>query len=144
MNPGFLYYFGETHVRNYGEKRVSMEFPFRSLLDGGAVAASGSDCPVTDMNPFPIIYSAVARKTAKGMVCGEAERISAYEAVYSYTAAGAYLTFDEEKKGTLSPGKLADIIVLDGDITKMDDEPERILETKVEHTFLGGKAVFER
>jgi predicted amidohydrolase YtcJ len=144
MNPGFLYYFGETHVRNYGEKRVSMEFPFRSLLDGGAIVAGGSDCPVTNMNPFPIIYSAITRKTAKGMVCGEAERISAYEAVYSYTAAGAYLTFDEEKKGTLSPGKLADIVVLDTDITKMDNEPERILETKVERTFLGGKTVFEQ
>jgi predicted amidohydrolase YtcJ len=144
MNPGFLYYFGETHVRNYGEKRVSMEFPFRSLLDGGAVTACGSDCPVTDMNPFPIIYSAVTRKTAKGLACGESERITAYEAVYSYTAAGAYLSFDEKKKGTLSPGKLADIIVLDGDITKMDNEPERILETKVLRTFLGGKTVFER
>lgn len=144
MNPGFLYYFGETHVRNYGEKRVSMEFPFRSLLDGGAIVAGGSDCPVTDMNPFPIIYSAVTRKTAKGMVCGETERISAYEAVYSYTATGAYLTFDEEKKGTLSPGKLADIVVLDADITKMDNEPERILETKVERTFLGGKTVYEK
>ncbi|MDR1972176.1 MAG: amidohydrolase [Treponema sp.] len=144
MNPGFLYYFGETHVRNYGEKRVSMEFPFRSLLDGGAVVASGSDCPVTDMNPFPIIYSAVTRKTAQGLECGKTERITAYEAVYSYTAAGAYLTFDEDKKGTLSPGKLADMVVLDGDITKMDHEPERILETKVERTFLGGKTVFER
>jgi predicted amidohydrolase YtcJ len=144
MNPGFLYYFGETHVRNYGEKRVAMEFPFRSLLDGGAAAASGSDCPVTDMNPFPIIYSAVTRKTARGLECGNAEKITAYEAVYSYTAAGAYLTFDEHRKGTLSPGKLADIIVLDGDITKMDDEPERILETRVERTFLGGKTVFER
>jgi predicted amidohydrolase YtcJ len=144
MHPGFLYYFGETHKRNYGEERVSQEFPFRSLLDGGIVVGNGSDFPVTVLNPNAILYAAITRKTARGVSCGEKERITAQEAVYSYTAAGAYLTFDEHRKGTLETGKLADIVVTDIDPTAVDDEPERILEMKVEKTILGGKTVFER
>jgi predicted amidohydrolase YtcJ len=144
MHTGFLYYFGETHKRNYGEERLAMEFPYRSLLDGGLIIANGSDSPVHSPNPACIMYGAIARKTERGMSCGEKERITAKEAVYSYTAAGAYFTFDEGRKGTLSPGKLADIVVTNLDPTTVDAEPERILEMRAERTILGGKTVFER
>jgi predicted amidohydrolase YtcJ len=143
MHPGFLYYFGDTHIRNYGEERVAQEFPFRSLLDKGLVVANGSDSPVTIIDPRPILYASITRKAFTGTSCGEKERISAEEAVYSYTAAGAYFTFDENRKGTLAPGKLADIIVTDIDPTAVDDEPERLLEMKFEKTILGGKTVYE-
>jgi predicted amidohydrolase YtcJ len=142
MNPGFLYYFGDTLTRNYGD-RVSQAFPFRSLLDGGIVVATGSDFPVAAIDPKTIIRAAIVRKTASGLSCGEKERISAEEAVYSYTAAGAFLTFDEHKKGTLEAGKLADIVVTDIDPTSVDDEPDRIMEMKVERTIVGGKTVFK-
>jgi predicted amidohydrolase YtcJ len=141
MNPGFLYYFGDTLTRNYGD-RVSQSFPFRSVLDGGIVVASGSDFPVAAIDPKPIIRAALVRKTASGLSCGEKERITAQEVMYSYTAAGAYLTFDEHRKGTLETGKLADIVVTDIDPTSLDDDPERIMEMKVERTILGGKTVF--
>ncbi|MDR2295711.1 MAG: amidohydrolase [Clostridiales Family XIII bacterium] len=144
LNPGFLYYFGDTHIRNYGEARVSLEFPFRSLLDGGSVVGIGSDAPVTVLSPNEILYGAIARRSQSGASCGEAERVTAGEAVYAYTAAGAYMTFDEHRKGTLASGKLADLVVTDIDPTAVDDEPERILEMKVERTILGGKTVFER
>ena len=143
MNPGFLYYFGDTLTRNYGE-RVSRSFPFRSLLLGGIVVASGSDFPVAAIEPKPSIRAAIERKSAGGLSCGEQERITAEEAVYSYTAAGAYLTFDEHRKGTLEAGKLADIVVTNIDPAAVDDDPERIMEMKVERTILGGKTVFER
>jgi predicted amidohydrolase YtcJ len=143
MHPGFLYYFGDTITRNYGEELVAQSFPFRTLLDGGLVVANGSDTPVTVLDPRVILCASVVRKTASGLSCGEKERITAEEAVYSYTAAGAYFTFDERKKGTLEAGKLADIVVTDIDPTAVDDEPERIKEMKVEQTILGGKTVFK-
>jgi predicted amidohydrolase YtcJ len=86
----------------------------------------------------------MVRRTASGASCGEKERITALEAVYSYTAAGAYFTFDEHSKGTLESGKLADIVVTNIDPTTVDDEPERMLELKAEQTILGGKTVFRR
>jgi predicted amidohydrolase YtcJ len=144
LNPGFIHYFGDTLTRNYGADRVSQSSPFRTLLDGGAIVAIGSDSPVTVLNPNIILHAALVRKTAKGMVCGEGERVSAQEAVFAYTAAGAYMTFDEHRKGTLESGKLADIIVTDIDPTTVDDEPERVLDMKVEQTILGGKTVFEQ
>jgi predicted amidohydrolase YtcJ len=144
LNPGFLYYFGDTHTRNYGEKRVSLEFPFRSLLAGGALVGIGSDAPVTVLSPNEILYGAIARKSMSGLSCGEAERVGAQEALYAYTAAGAYMTFDEHRKGTLTSGKLADIVVTDTDPLAVPDEPERILEMKAEQTILGGKTVFRR
>jgi predicted amidohydrolase YtcJ len=142
LNPGFIYYFGDTLTRNYGEDRVSQSSPFRSLLDGGAVVACGSDFPVAVIDPKPIIHAAIVRKTAGGLVCGEGERVSAQDVLYSYTAAGAYFTFDESRKGTIESGKLADLIVTDVDPTAIDDEPERVLSMKVEQTILGGKTVF--
>ncbi|MDR1246879.1 MAG: amidohydrolase [Clostridiales Family XIII bacterium] len=144
MHPGFLYYFGDTITRNYGEELVSQSFPFRSLLDGGLIVANGSDTPVTVLDPSVILYASMVRKTASDMSCGEKERITAREAVYSYTAAGAYFTFDEHNKGSLEPGKLADIVVTNIDPTAVDDEPERMLELKAEQTILGGKTVFTR
>jgi predicted amidohydrolase YtcJ len=142
MNPGFVYYFGDTLTRNYGEERMSHCFPFRSLLDGGIVVGCGSDFPVAAIDPKPIIRAALTRKTATGKSCGEKECITAAEVIYSYTAAGAYLTFDENLKGTLEAGKLADIVVTDIDPTTIDDETEKVMDMKVERTILGGKTVF--
>jgi predicted amidohydrolase YtcJ len=144
MNPGFLYYFGDTLTRNYGEEAIAQAFPFRSLLDSGIAVGNGSDFPVAAINPRPIFVAAVTRKTATGASCGKEEGITAQEAIYSYTAAGAYLTFDEDKKGTLEIGKLADIVVTDFDPTTVDDEPEKLLEMKVERTILGGKTVYQQ
>jgi predicted amidohydrolase YtcJ len=143
LNPHFLYYFGDTLIRNYGEELVSQASPFRSLLNGGLVVACGSDFPVAAIDPKPIILAALNRKTRQGVVCGDNENVSARDVMYSYTAAGAYFTFDEKRKGTLEEGKLADIIVTDIDPTAIDEEPEKILEMKVEQTILGGKTVYK-
>jgi predicted amidohydrolase YtcJ len=146
LNSGHLYYFGDAHLKNYGQERLNGEFPFRSLLKGDIYIANGTDAPVLPLDPAPIMYGAIARKTKSGKSCGKAERVSAYEAVKSYTIAGAYFTFDEQKKGTITPGKYADLVVtnIDPTSTKMDEEPERILELKTLRTILGGKSVFIR
>jgi predicted amidohydrolase YtcJ len=122
---------------------MNHELPYRTFLDGGIHVANGTDYPVLSLNPAYTLYGAITRNLADGnCVGGEAERVTAYEAMYSYTASGAYFTFDEQKKGTLTPGKYADIVVLNFDPTTVDDEPEKILELEAEQTILGGKTVF--
>jgi predicted amidohydrolase YtcJ len=142
FHPSFLYYFGEAHLRNFTIDRVQHEFPFRSALDKGVVVGNGSDSPVTLPDPRPAIYSTITRKSALGASCGEAECVTASEALWTYTYAGAFLTFDEKLKGTLEPGKLADFAVVDVDPTTCD--PEAILDMNVEKTVLGGVTVFEK
>ncbi|MDR2751398.1 MAG: amidohydrolase family protein, partial [Clostridiales bacterium] len=142
LNPGFIYYFGETHIRNYGIKRTDMEIPIRSFIDSNVLSALGSDNPVTVPDPFPIIYSAVSRKTGRGVLLGSGEAISISEALWAYTAASAALTGEETEKGTLSPGKLADITLLDKDPESFEKEPEGLLGIAVKETYLGGKLVF--
>ncbi len=88
------------------------------------------------------IYSAVTRKGISGRVFGADEGITVEEAVRGYTLTGAYITFDEEKKGSLEPGTFADMIVLSDDILTVD--PEQIMDIQIEPTWLAGELVYER
>jgi hypothetical protein len=88
------------------------------------------------------LYAAVTRKGMSGEVYGAEEKITMEEAIRGYTARAAYLTREENVKGTLEPGKLADIIVLSDDLTTID--PEKILDVEVQMTIVGGNVVYER
>ncbi len=88
------------------------------------------------------IYAAVTRKGVSGAVYAEDERLTMEEAIRGYTRNGAYITFEEDIKGTLEPGKLADMVILSDDLLTID--PERILDVVVEKTIVGGTVVFER
>jgi hypothetical protein len=88
------------------------------------------------------IYAAVTRKGASGAEHAPEERLTIEEAIIGYTRNGAYITFEEAVKGTLEPGKLADMIVLSDDLLTID--AERILDVEVETTIVGGRVVFER
>jgi predicted amidohydrolase YtcJ len=106
----------------------------------GLFVALGSDnLPI---GPMVGLYTAVTRKGKTGAVYGPEESVSMPEAIRMYTANGAWLTFEEKVKGTLEPGKLADMIVLDSDPLTMG--AEALLSTKVDLTLLGGKIVFDR
>jgi predicted amidohydrolase YtcJ len=144
FNTGYFYFFGEAHLANYGQERLNGEFPYRTFLDNGVQVSNATDAPVLSLNPAPTLYGAISRKMKSGKTCGEKERITAYEALVSYTRSGAFLTHDETEKGTLSPGKFADIIVTNIDPTSpgIDAEPERILDLKIEKTILGGETVY--
>lgn len=102
--------------------------------------AFGSD--ILPIGPMVGLYAAVTRKGKSGMVYGADEEISVTEAIRHYTRDGAYLTRQEKVKGTLEPGKLADVIVLDRDLLTID--PSQILDTKVDVTIIGGRIVYER
>ncbi len=133
----------EMADRYWGE-RCATAYAWRSLLDVGTVLAFGSDCPVEDYNPFLGIHAAVTRRRVDGFPGPQGwypeQRLTVEEAVRAYTLGAAYVASLEDRLGSLSPGKLADLIVLDRDIFTCD--PMAIAETQVEMTMIGGRFMF--
>jgi len=125
-----------------GPERVKTTYAFRSLLDSGATLAFGSDWFVAPATPLEGIYGAVTRRTLDGKNPEgwvPEQKISVEEALKAYTINAAYASFEEDLKGTLEPGKLADFVVLDRDITAID--PVEIWDMKAQQTWVGGKKV---
>ena len=126
-----------------GPERIKTTYAFRSLLDSGANVAFGSDWSVAPAEPLLGIYAAVTRRTLDGANPGgwvPQEKISVEQALKAYTTAGAYASFEEHEKGMLREGMLADMVLLDRDITA--SAPESIRDTRVLRTILGGKIVY--
>jgi predicted amidohydrolase YtcJ len=106
------------------------------------MVAAGTDSPVTPYPPFPSLWAAIARRTeVKGTQMGKEQRVTREEAIRMYTINGARLTFEESLKGSLEPGKLADMVIIDRDILTCQEDD--IKDTKVLRTFLGGKTVYK-
>ena len=128
-----------------GPARAQGTYAFRSLLDGGATVAFGSDWFVAPPTPLEGIYAAVTRRTLDGAHPGgwvPSQKITVDEALRAYTSAGAYAGFDEAERGTLMPGKLADLVLIDRDLTRVP--PETIRDARVVLTVVGGRIVHER
>ena len=140
-NPPFPYEYGEIYVHNYGE-RVNYMYAARDYIDKGIVAAGSSDAPVTDYNPLLGIHTAVNRKSQFGVEIGTNQSISVLEAIKLYTWNGAYASFEEDIKGSLEVGKLADLVILNDSILKA--EPDRIKDLKVETTIIDGEIVYQK
>ena len=127
-----------------GTERLAGAYAWKSLLNTGVVIAGGSDAPVEDANPLWGIYAAITRQDHKGWPEGgwyPEQRVSREEALKMFTINAAYTAFEEETKGTLTSGKLADMVVLSDDI--MTIPPARILQAKALMTILGGKVVYK-
>lgn len=140
-NPPFPYEFGEIYVQHYGE-RVNYMYAVRDFIDSGIMAAGGSDAPVTDYNPLLGIHVAVNRKSQSGMKIGDNQSISVMEAIKLYTWNGAYASFDEEIKGSIEVGKLADLVILNDSILRIN--PNQIKDLKVETTIIDGEIIYQR
>jgi predicted amidohydrolase YtcJ len=124
-----------------GPERASTSYAWRSFLDHGVWLAFGTDFPVEPLTPFRGLYAAVTRKNEAGTKqYFPQEKLTILEALAAYTTGSAYAQFAERDKGTLEPGKLADFVVLDRDLTKA--APEAILQTRVLRTVVGGKTVY--
>ncbi len=117
-------------------------YVWQKLMKSGAVVTNGTDAPVEDVDPIASYYASVTRKAGDGKVFYADQRMSRMEALRSYTIANAFAAFEEDIKGTLSRGKLADITVLTKDITTVPDE--QIKEAKVAYTIIGGKVVYKQ
>lgn len=125
-----------------GEKRAREgAYAWRRVLDAGARIGNGTDAPVEDVDPIASFHASVTRQPAKGPAFFPEQRMTRMEALRSYTVANAYAAFEEEIKGTLAPGMLADVVVLSKDLSKVPDG--EILSTRVVATFVGGKAVYD-
>jgi len=111
-------------------------YMWRDLLDSGAVIASGTDAPVERVDPLASYHAAVTRRLPDGTDFYPAQRMSRVEALRARTLDAAYAAFEEDIKGSLEPGKLADVTVLSKDILEVP--AEEILETKVLYTIVGG------
>jgi predicted amidohydrolase YtcJ len=140
QQPNFTYTLEKRYVDNLDGWRLQHNNPVATLTRHGIFMAFGSD--ILPIGPMVGLYAAVTRKGKSGMVYGADEEISVTEAIRHYTRDGAYLTRQEKVKGTLEPGKLADVIVLDRDLLTID--PSQILDTKVDVTIIGGRIVYER
>src|SRR5262245_42121173 len=126
-----------------GAKRAEEgAYVWQKLMKSGAVVTNGTDAPVEDVDPIASYYATVTRKTPKGDVFYGDQKMSRIEALKSYTIANAFAAFEENEKGTLSVGKLADVTVLTKDITKVPDE--EIKTAKVVYTIIGGKVAFKQ
>jgi predicted amidohydrolase YtcJ len=135
---------GEKLVR-VGRERSRFEWAMGSILRADGVVAIGSDYYVTDFSPFPAIYAAVTRKGVDGTqfgTCTKNEEMTLAETLRAYTWAGAYSVRMEDKVGTLSPGKYADIAVFDKNL--FHAAPEEWLETKNVFTMMNGEVVYTK
>ncbi|HKE30008.1 MAG TPA: amidohydrolase [Bryobacteraceae bacterium] len=117
-------------------------YVWQKLMKSGAIVANGTDAPVEDVSPLACFYASVSRKLKDGSVFYPDQRMSREEALRSYTWNNAYAAFEENVKGSLEPGKLADITVLSRDIMTIPEE--QILATDVVCTVVGGKVLFQR
>ncbi len=127
-----------------GSGRIKGAYAWRSLIAAGSIIPGGSDFPVESPDPLRGFYAAVTRQDARGLPEGgwnPQERMTRDEALRSYTLWGAYAGFQEREKGSIEPGKWADIVVLTDDIMKI--EPAKILATRVVKTVVAGKVVYD-
>lgn len=125
-----------------GPVRASHSYAWAEFLNHGVTLAFGTDYPVEPVNPFRGLYAAVTRKSEDGkQEYYPRQKLTIEQAIAAYTTGSAYAEFAEKEKGTLAPGKLADFIVLDRDITAV--AAEKILGTRVLQTVVGGKTVYE-
>jgi predicted amidohydrolase YtcJ len=136
----FMYEKARPVERFLGKDRACRSIPTRSMINGRLTVTGGSDADVNSFNPFLGIYQAVTRKSQEGKEFGINERISRCEAVFMYTKWAAMQTFDEQIKGVLKPGRLADLIVTSPDIFACAED--EIKDISVLMTIVGGKIVY--
>jgi predicted amidohydrolase YtcJ len=138
QQPNFTYTLEGRYAENLDGWRLQHNNPLRSPMDHGITVAISSD--ILPIGPMVGLYAAVTRKGMTGTIYGPDEAITMEEAIRAYTLLGAYLNFDEAEKGSLEPGKFADMIVLSEDLLTID--PEQIMDVEVEKTWIGGELVF--
>ncbi len=139
---GHVWYWGDVHMRNFGEKRGNHISPVKDALDRGIVVNFHQDAPVTKPNMLHSIWCAVNRVSRSGKVIGADQKVSVFEAVKAATIGGAYEYFEEDSKGSIRVGKRADLVILDRspfDVDKMEIKDIKVLET-----IKDGKIIYTR
>jgi hypothetical protein len=135
----YMWEHGEK-LESYGEKRLRMIHPYRTAIDMGIHVAGHSDSTVSAADPLLRIQDMVTRRGSNGKEYGANQRVTVEEAIKVWTMDGAYATFEEKTKGSITPGKLADFVVFETDPRKV--APDKIKDIMVELTYVGGQMVY--
>ena len=144
------WFWGDQHINNFiGKERANKMVPVKTAMKMGIVSCAHSDCPVCTpndpvwpANPLWGMWCAVNRKTRGGVDIGPGEKLTPMEALRAYTINGAYASFEENIKGSIEPGKLADMVVLSHNPLEVD--PWKIRNITVEKTIIGGEIGYEK
>lgn len=142
LQPAFIYNEADGYDKLLPKDKQEEFLPIRTYIDKGVTVACSTDMPSAHVNPFWGIYSALTRKGIQGYQLGTKESITLEEMLRTMTINGAYMTNEDDIKGSIEVGKLADIIILDKDLKKSKEE--EIRDTKVLVTIVDGKVEFER
>ncbi|NOT58483.1 MAG: amidohydrolase [Deltaproteobacteria bacterium] len=138
--PGFLHFHGEKYAAEVDPDRHEWLYRTKSLLTRGIPVAGSSDCPIAPLAPLVSLQTTITRQSRGGVVLGPQERLSLAEAVPLFTTAGAWIGFAENSTGSISPGKRADLVILDGDVVTTPTEALHAL--KVTTTIVGGEIMW--
>ena len=134
-------YYNADKFHFYGAEMMEHMMAYRMMIDAGVPVCAGSDFPPGPFAPLMGLQGMVTRKGWNGEVWGPSQKITVMEGLRVLAANGAHATFEEDIKGTLSPGKLADMVVLDGDPAAVD--PEKIKDIRVQQTIVGGEVQYK-
>jgi len=146
FSPSFFtvhtFFWGEEHTTNLGPERASFISPMKSAMGKGLICSNHTDYSVTPMDPMRVMWSAVTRQSRAGNIIGPDERIDRWESLKALTINAAWQLREEDRKGTIAEGKLADLVILDANPLTVDTD--RILDIKAVETFKEGKRVYRR
>ena len=140
--PSFIFYNGERYLETVPVQELEKLYPIGSLFKAGISVAGSSDCPIVPPNPLTGVYSAISRKSHTGRVLSPEEQIDPADALRMYTRHAARASFEERRIGSITPGKLADLVVLNGNLSAASTD--EIKDMEVEMTVLNGEVVWEK
>lgn len=136
------FFWGDEHITNLGEERAHFISPMKSAIEHGLVCSNHCDFSVTPMDPMRMIWSSIVRRSRSGKIIGPDERVDRWDALKALTINAAWQIREEDSKGTLTAGKLADLVILDADpLTVATDDIQNI---RVIETYKEGKSVFRQ
>ncbi|MGA8054302.1 MAG: amidohydrolase [Burkholderiales bacterium] len=136
------FFWGTTHVKNLGKERAFFLSPMASSVNKGLRCSNHTDFSVTPMEPMRVMWTAVARKSREGEIIGPDERVDRWQSLKALTTEAAWQIREEDQKGTIEAGKLADLVILDGNPLTVDED--KIVDIKVVETFKEGNTVYKR
>ncbi len=139
--PNFIYELGDSYIRNFTEEQLACSYPGRTWFDREIVAVGSSDVPVVDCNVLRNLTSAVTRLTATGQRMGPEQGVTIDEALRMFTINGAFASFEEQSKGSITPGKLADLVVLSADPRTVP--AEELPSLSVDLRLVDGRGAYE-
>jgi predicted amidohydrolase YtcJ len=136
------FFFADAHIKNRGLEQASFISPMKTAIEKGLKPTNHTDFNVAPIDQMMVVWTAVNRMSRNGEVIGADERVSPYQALQAITSNAAYQYFEEDKKGTIEKGKMADLVILSENPLKVD--PMKIKDIQVLETIKEGQSIYKR